>query len=164
MFKLRLNENLEISQKMEKEIEKPKIILSEIENETLNNSVNFNEHVETDEFQTKIEHLDRDNKIKIEQLIENNKSVFAKDKYDVGTKEIEKQIAKLLEKNLIEESYSPFAAPVTLAYKKNEGKRRMYIDFRDLNKNIVPQAQPFPLIGDIIIRARNCKYFTTLDI
>jgi len=40
----------------------------------------------------------------------------------------------------------------------------MCIDFRDLNKNIVPQAQPFPLIDDIIIRARNCKYFTTLDI
>lgn len=81
------------------------------------------------EFQTKIEHLDRDKKIKMERLIDNNKSVFAKDKYDVGTvneyearidlivekycskrpyrcniddkKEIEKQIAKLLEKNLI---------------------------------------------------------------
>lgn len=178
IFKLRLNESLEVSQK--------------IESEAINCSVKFNEHVETDEFQTKIEHLNIDKKIKIEKLIDNNKSAFAKDKYDVGTvneyearidlimekycskrpyrcsiddkKEIEKQIAKLLEKNLIEESYSPFAAPVTLAYKKNEGKTRMCIDFRDLNKNIVPQAQPFPLIDDIIIRARNCKYFTTLDI
>lgn len=80
-------------------------------------------------------------------------------------KEIEKQIAKLLEKNLIEESYSPFAAPVTLAYKKDEGKKsRLCIDFRDLNKNIIPQAQPFPLIDDIILRARDCKYYTTLDI
>jgi len=195
MFKLKLNENLEVSQKIGKEIEEyqriPKITLSEKKSETINYSINFNEHVETDEFQTKIEHLDRDKKIKIEELIDNNKSVFAKDKYDVGTvneyearidlivekyskrpyrcnmddkKEIEKQITKLLEKNLIEESYSPFAAPVTLAYKKNEGKTRMCIDFRDLNKNIVPQAQPFPLIDDIIIRARNCKYFTTLDI
>ncbi|KAI4476434.1 hypothetical protein M0804_013604 [Polistes exclamans] len=128
----------------------------------------------------------------IGKLIDNNKSVFARDKYDVGTaseyearidlmvekycskrpyrcnikdrEEIEKQINKLLERKLIEESYSPFAAPVTLAYKKDERKTRMCIDFRDLNKNIVPQAQPFPLIDDIIIRARNCKYFTTLDI
>lgn len=187
MFKLRLNENLEVSQNIKKEIR-----LSEIEDEAKNCSVNFNEHVETDEFHTKIEHLDRDKKIKIERLIDDNKSVFAKDKYDIGTvneyevridlivekycskrpyrcniddkKEIEKQIARLLEKNLIEESYSPFAAPVTLAYKKNEGKTRMCIDFRDLNKNIVPQAQPFPLIDDIIIKARNCRYFTTLDI
>lgn len=192
IFKLKLNEDLEVSQKIEKEIEKPKIILSEIKSEAINCSVNLNEHMGTDEFQTKIEHLDRDKKIKIERLINNNKSVFAKDKYDIGTvneyearidlivekycskrpyrcniddkKEIEKQIAKLLEKNLIEESYSPFAAPVTLAYKKNEGKTRICIDFRDLNKNIVPQAQPFPLIEDIIIRARNCKYFTALDI
>lgn len=74
-------------------------------------------------------------------------------------------MAKLLEKNLIEESYSPFAAPVTLAYKRDEGKKnRLCIDFRDLNKNIVPQAQPFPLIDDLIIKTRNCKYFTTLDI
>ncbi|CAB0039243.1 unnamed protein product [Trichogramma brassicae] len=34
--------------------------------------------------------------------------------------EIENQIAQLLKHNLIEESYSPFAAPVTLAYKRDE--------------------------------------------
>lgn len=70
-------------------------------------------------------------------------------------KEIEEQIAKLLEKSLIEESYSPFAAPVTLAFKRDENRKsRLCIDFRELNKIVVPQAQPFPLI-DIIIKARN---------
>lgn len=29
---------------------------------------------------------------------------------------------------------------------------------------MTPQAQPFPLIDDLIIKARNCKYFTSLDI
>lgn len=29
---------------------------------------------------------------------------------------------------------------------------------------MIPQAQPFPLIDDQIIKARNCKYFTSLDI
>ena len=28
----------------------------------------------------------------------------------------------------------------------------------------MPQVQPFPLIDDIIMKTRNCKYFTTLDI
>lgn len=80
-------------------------------------------------------------------------------------KEIEEQIAKLLEKNLIEESYSPFAAPVTLAFKREENRKsRLCIDFRDLNKIVVPQAQPFPLIEDLMIKTRNCKYFSTLDI
>lgn len=54
-------------------------------------------------------------------------------------KEIEHQISKLLENNLIEESYSPFAAPVTLAFKKEDGRRsRLCIDFRKLNKIVVP--------------------------
>ncbi|GBP09690.1 hypothetical protein EVAR_76656_1 [Eumeta japonica] len=71
----------------------------------------------------------------------------------------------LLRNNLIEESYSPFAAPVTLAFKKGENRKsRLCVDFRELNKIVVPQAQPFPLIDDLITKTRNCMYFTTLDI
>jgi len=196
-FKLTQDEELRILQKkIDKTNESNKIKTDTAEEKKRNIeqcSVNFNEHVKEDEFQIKLEHLDKMKKKEIERLINKHKSVFAKDKYDVGTvkdyearidllvdkyssrrpykcniddkKEIEKQIAKLLEKKLIEESYSPFAAPVTLAYKRDEGKKsRLCIDFRDLNKNIIPQAQPFPLIDDIILRARNCKYYTTLDI
>lgn len=140
-----------------------------------------------------INHLNQHQKSKIDKLIYKYKSVFAKDKYDVGTvneyearidllvdkycskrsyrctvedkKEIQEQIAKLLDKKLIEESYSPFAAPVTLAFKKEENKKsRLCIDFRDLNKIVVPQAQPFPLIEDLMIKTRNCRFFSTLDI
>jgi len=38
-------------------------------------------------------------------------------------KEIEFQISNLLNAGLIEESSSPFAAPVTLAFKREEGKK-----------------------------------------
>lgn len=67
---------------------------------------------------------------------------------------------------MIEESFSPFAkGPVTLAFKKEENKRsRLCIDFRDLNKIVVPQDQPFPLIEDLMVKTRNCNYFSTLDI
>lgn len=112
---------------------------------TLLKSVNLNEHI-------KINHLELFVKAEINKLMEKYKSVFAKDKYDVGTvkeyearidllvekycckrpyrctienqKEIEEQISKLLEKNLIEESYSPFAAPVTLVFKKKITKNQ----------------------------------------
>ena len=78
--------------------------------------------------------------------------------------EIAEQIAKLLDNKLIEESYSPFAAPITLAFKREENKKsRLCIDFRDLNNIVVPQAQPFPLIDDLMIKTRNCNYFTSLD-
>lgn len=155
--------------------------------------INFNEHIDSDQFEVLINHLDLDQQSEISELIEKYKSVFAKDKYDVGTvrdyeahidlmvdkycykrpyrcsaedrKEIEKQISQLLQENLIEESYSPFAAPVTLAYKKEDAKKtRLCIDFRELNKIIVPQSQPFPLIEDLMTKTVNCKYFSTFDI
>ena len=137
--------------------------------------------------------MDLHKQTEIDKVIEKHKSLFAKDKYDVGKvteyeahidlmvdkycykrpyrctpkdrKEIEDQIGNLLNKNLIEESYSPFGAPVTLAYKKEEGeKKRLCIDFRDLNKIIIPQQQPFPIMDDLMAKTVNCKYFSTLDI
>ncbi|CAB3223065.1 unnamed protein product [Arctia plantaginis] len=139
------------------------------------------------------DHLDNEKKIEMDKIIKEYKTIFAKDKYDIGTVrdyeahiellvnkycskrpyrctikdklEIEEQISMLLKNNLIEESYSPFAAPVTLAFKKGENRKsRLYVDFRELNKIDVPQAQPFPLIDDLIIKTRNCKHFTILDI
>lgn len=43
-------------------------------------------------------------------------------------------------------------------------KRSVCVDFRDLNRLIVPESQPFPLIDDMIIRTRDCAWFTALDI
>ncbi|CAF4836697.1 unnamed protein product [Pieris macdunnoughi] len=149
--------------------------------------------MDSNRFEIFVNHLDLYQQSEINKLLEKYKSVFAKDKYDIGTvrdyeahidlmvdkycykrpyrctpedrREIENQILKLLKNNLIEDSYSPFAAPVTLAYKKeDERKTRLCIDFRELNKIVVPQSQPFPLIEDLMIKTVNCKYFTSLDI
>lgn len=161
--------------------------------ENSKNLVNFNEHIEEEKFIISINQLDCDKQNRINELINKNSTLFAKDKYDIGTvtdyeahidllvekycskrpyrctfedrKEIESQIAKLLERKLIEESYSPFAAPVTLAFKREENKKsRLCIDFRDLNKIVVPQSQPFPLIEDLMIKTRDCEFFSKLDI
>ncbi|KAK9886172.1 hypothetical protein WA026_015683 [Henosepilachna vigintioctopunctata] len=181
-FKLIQNEKLEIEQKVSESIE----LMNEYQ-------VNFNEHVDENNFNISTNHLNHNEENIIRNLIDKYKNIFAKDKYDIGTvkdyearidlmvdrycskrpyrctiedkKEIEKQISHLLEKNLIEESYSPFAAPVTLAFKKDENSRsRLCIDFRDLNKIVVPQSQPFPLIEDLVVKTRNCKFFSKLDI
>ncbi|BES90541.1 Retrotransposon protein [Nesidiocoris tenuis] len=130
---------------------------------------------------------------KINDLIQKFKRVFAKDKFDVGRvkdheahiklyehkfvsrkpyrcsipdqKEIESQISQLLKADLIEESTSPFASPVTLAYKREENKKnRLCIDFRELNRLVVPEPQPFPLIEELIAKTRGCTWFTALDI
>lgn len=150
-------------------------------------NINFNEHINVAEFYISKNHLNAEQKLRIHRFVNSYKSIFAKDKYDTGTvkdyearidlkidkycskrpyrcsiedrKEIEQQVSKLLKNKLIEESYSPFAAPVTLAYKKEEGKKsRLCIDFRELNKIVIPQSQPFPLIEDLVDKTRNCKF------
>lgn len=138
-FKLTQNEKLEIEQKN-----------SDL-TETQRYRINFNEHVDLDNFEVLTNHLSHYEEDIIKNLIDKYKNIFAKDKYDIGVvkdyearidlivdkycskrpyrctiedkKEIEEQISELLKRNLIEESYSPFAAPVTLAYKRDENKK-----------------------------------------
>lgn len=123
----------------------------------------------------------------------NNKTIFASNKYDVGEvknheaqiklienryiskkpyrcsipdqEEIDNQVHNLLKANFIEESKSPYAAPVTLAFKKEDGRRsRLCIDYRGLNEILVPESQPFPRIEDIIVKTRNCEWYSVFDI
>lgn len=47
--------------------------------------INFNEHVNENNFELSINHINHYEKSKIDNLIEKYKSLFAKDKYDVGT-------------------------------------------------------------------------------
>ena len=58
-------------------------------------------------------------------------------------KEINDQIKALLTNGLIEESTSEYNSPVALAYKRNEGKSRLVIDMRELNKVVKPVPHPF---------------------
>lgn len=68
-------------------------------------------------------------------------------------------------KGLIEESMSSFVAPVTLAFKKEDGRKtRLCIDFRELNKLIINKPQFFPRIEEIMIKAGNCYWYIALDI
>lgn len=137
--------------------------------------------------------LDESRKVKLGNLLSSFSAAFAKDRYDVGTYtsneariilsehqiiarkpykcsyndqlEIKKQVAALLKAGLISESSSPFAAPVTMAFRKSDGaKNRMCIDFRGLNKLVVPETYPFPSIDDIMVKTQGCSWFSALDI
>ena len=115
--------------------------------------INWNEAIPVDQFETKIQHLSDDQRSQITSLIDRYSHVFGRNQYDVGnvseheahikliedryvTKkpyrcsfadqtEIERQVANLLRHGIIEESSSPFASPVTMAYKRvGEGSRK----------------------------------------
>ena len=54
---------------------------------------------------------------------------------------------------------------MTLAFKKESNRRdRLCIDFREINKIVVPESQPFPRIEDVIVKAGICHFFSTFDI
>jgi hypothetical protein len=153
--------------------------------------INF---AEFDGFKEYVEHIpDFQQRNEILNVIQKYKRIFAIDKFDVGKvntreaeikltenkylasrpykcsmpdeQEIRSQIKDLLQADLIEESDSPYSSPVTLAFKKEDGRKsRLCIDFRRLNKLIIPESQPFPTITDIIDKVVNCRYFSVLDI
>ncbi|GFV06651.1 retrovirus-related Pol polyprotein from transposon opus [Trichonephila clavipes] len=127
------------------------------------------------------------------QLLDKFQTIFSQNKYDVGcinlesqrihlmsdlpislrpyrnsqqeSKEIQTQIEELLKAGFIRPSYSPYAAPVTLAYKKDEGKRsRLCIDYRKLNEITRKDSTPVPLIDFVIDNLTHAKFFSTLDL
>lgn len=84
------------------------------------------------------------------------------------TEEIKRQVDKLLKDNVVQESHSPWSAPVHLVPKKadasGEAKYRMVIDYRRLNDITHDDKYPLPNITDIFDKLGKCNYFTTLDL
>lgn len=82
--------------------------------------------------------------------------------------EIQKQVDKLLEDNVIQNSHSPWSAPVHLVPKKldasGERKYRMVIDYRRLNEITVDDKYPLPNITDLFDKLGKSQYFSTLDL
>ena len=76
--------------------------------------------------------------------------------------ELNKMIKELLDSGVIKESESPHTSRVVLTKKKN-GSLRLCVDFRKLNKMVIRDHFPIPLIEDQILKLRNKKYFSSLD-
>lgn len=70
---------------------------------------------------------------------------------------------ELLEKGYIQNSKSEFASPIVLMKQRN-GKLRMCVDFRVLNKATARDNYPMPIIEDQLAIVGNKKYYTLLDL
>ena len=77
-------------------------------------------------------------------------------------KEIEAQVQKLKELDLIEEGHGAFSFPVVLV-KKKDGSWRFCVDYRKLNAVTLKDAYPLPRVDDSLDALGGSKWFTTLD-
>ncbi|THH03159.1 hypothetical protein EW145_g6483 [Phellinidium pouzarii] len=66
-------------------------------------------------------------------------------------------------KGYIRPSKSPMASPFFFVDKK-DGTLRPCQDYRALNEGTIKNTYPLPLIGDLMDKLRNAKYFTKLDL
>ena len=76
---------------------------------------------------------------------------------------IKKEVEEMLKADIIEQSTSPWSAPVVLVPKKN-GKKRFCVDLRKLNAVTITENWPLPRIEDIFDRLGDSKVFSTLDL
>lgn len=73
------------------------------------------------------------------------------------------QIDEWREQGIVRPSVSDFASPVVLV-KKKDGSHRLCVDYRSLNKKIIKDRYPLPLIEDQLDQLQNSKFFSTLDL
>lgn len=87
---------------------------------------------------------------------------------EVYKEEINKQVNKMLEDNIVVPSSSPWNSPLLVVPKKSgpggEKRWRIVIDFRKLNEKTIGDAFPLPRVEDILDQLGNSRYFSTLDL
>jgi hypothetical protein len=76
---------------------------------------------------------------------------------------LKEEIDRMKEQGLIIPSKSPWTSPALVVGKAN-GKLRLVVDYRKLNKVTKPDAYPLPKISDMLDALANCAYFSTLDL
>jgi hypothetical protein len=75
---------------------------------------------------------------------------------------LKKQLTELIDMGYIQPSKSPYGAPVLFVPKKN-GKLRMCVDYRALNKLTVKNRYPLPRIDELLDQLHGATIFTKLD-
>ena len=78
-------------------------------------------------------------------------------------KEVEDEIDKMLDNNVIVPSHSPWVSPIVVVRKK-DNSNRLCIDYRKLNQVTVKYSYPLPRIDDSRDALRGHSCFSTLDL
>lgn len=76
---------------------------------------------------------------------------------------VDEQIEQWIREGVIQPTYSEYASPIVLIRKK-DGSIRICIDYRWVNKKILKERYPLPLIDDQFDSLQGARIFSTLDL
>ena len=156
-------------------------VYDKIENETMEKI--FEEiHIEAN--------LSHDQRMRLESLLNKHQDIFSKNETDIGycdkikhridltdevpfkqphrrippsmIDEVRQHLEQLLASGVIRKSKSPWCSNVVLVRKKN-GKLRMCVDYRMLNKRTVKDSYALPRIEEVFDVLHGAKVFSSLD-
>ena len=103
----------------------------------------------------------KDTKVRLKIIVKDDTPIYSRPRR-LPFKEreaVENQVAEWLEDGIIEHSNSDYASPVVVV-KKKDGTPRICIDYRRINKVIVKDRFPFPLIEELLNRLQKAKVFS----
>ncbi|GFX93071.1 transposon Tf2-9 polyprotein [Trichonephila clavipes] len=76
---------------------------------------------------------------------------------------VDSQVDEWVKNGIVEPCSSPYASQAVVV-KKIDGKSSVCIDYRRLNRKLIKDNYPLPLIDDILDCLQNAKIFTTFDL
>ena len=158
-----------------------KAVFDKIEDETKSNVLD-EVHVNTE--------LTEDKRKQLEEVLLKHQDIFSKSESDIGhcdrikhridltddvpfkqpyrrippsmIEEVKQHLEQLLASGVIRKSKSPWSSNVVLVRKKN-GKLRMCVDYRMLNKRSVKDAYALPRTEEVFDILHGAKVFSTID-
>lgn len=76
---------------------------------------------------------------------------------------LKEELDKMIQEGVIEECESPYSAPVVLVPKKN-GKLRVCVDYRALNRITISDCYPIPRMDDLLHATGPTPFMSTIDL
>lgn len=77
--------------------------------------------------------------------------------------ELRQYLKQMLDAGVIRESHSPWASNI-VPVRKKDGKLRVCIDYRELNKRTIKDAHAIPRIEEILDQLNGKKFFSVMDL
>ena len=69
----------------------------------------------------------------------------------------------MIKNGIIEESASPYNSNIILV-DKDDGTKRFVVDYRELNKDTIPDTYPLPSVDEMLEQSFGCRFFSELDL